>query len=516
MQKSTTIVGILEMLEYGYSYRDIQARFRVGNSTITDIKKKYAVLDITLDDLTAKSPQAIESLFYANSHPRKNIPLPDFSKIYQSLTDRKTKTNLYFIWLDYKNVHPDGYQYTQFKHYFKKWLDENHLEDNLKMVVERIPGEIIYIDWIGDMLDLVLTEVEGKLQTAHFFVTTVGVSSYCFAMAFPNEKAENFLQGTIEALNYYQRAPKILKPDNTKAASIKNTKDTLILNKIYEDLQDYYGVIIVPTPPLKPRGKATVENHVRWLETHLLEKLRDRCFDSFASLNNEILNIIEELNLRTFSNGKGNRKELFEKYDKPAMKSLPNDSLKSYSYEIKSVPNNYHIMYDGHYYSVPYTYYKQEITLKASYFEIVICDSMNRLICTHKRLYKPYPKYSTIEEHMPPKHQYYSIENHFGSSDYRQWAKSYGDNVVQLINRVIASFSYEEQSYKSCNGILHLCKEYPKAISDKAAQNCIERNTTSYSYFKKELQNLANDTKTKYQTNKLPKHKNIRGKEHYE
>lgn len=120
MQKSTTIIGILEMLEDGYSYRDIQARFAIGNSTITDIKKKFAAMDIPLKELAVKTPKAIESIFYANSHPRKNIPLPDFSKVYNSLTNKQTKTNLYFIWLDYKKMYPEGYQYTQFKHYFKK------------------------------------------------------------------------------------------------------------------------------------------------------------------------------------------------------------------------------------------------------------------------------------------------------------------------------------------------------------------------------------------------------------
>ena len=161
-------------------------------------------------------------------------------------------TNLYFIWIDYKKLYPDGYQYTQFKHYFKQWLDENHLESNLRMAINRVPGEIMYIDWAGDTLDLVYTDVPGELQTAHFFTTTLGVSSYCFVMAFPNEQTPNFLQGTIEALNFYGGVPKILKPDNTKAASIKNTKDVLILNKVYEDLQDYYNTVIVPAPPLKP------------------------------------------------------------------------------------------------------------------------------------------------------------------------------------------------------------------------------------------------------------------------
>ena len=41
MQKSTTIIGVLEMLEDGFSYNDIRTRYSIGNSTITDIKKKF-------------------------------------------------------------------------------------------------------------------------------------------------------------------------------------------------------------------------------------------------------------------------------------------------------------------------------------------------------------------------------------------------------------------------------------------------------------------------------------------
>ena len=440
MQKSTTIIGILEMLEDGFVYEDIRARYAVGNSTITDIKKKFSEMDMTLKQLHSMKAKTVELMFYKNAHPRKEVPLPDFEKIYKKLTDRKSRSNLYFIWIDYKKSHPDGYQYTQFKHYYKLWLDENHLENDLRMAVNRIPGEIMYIDWVGDTLDLVCTDVPGELQTTHFFTTTLGVSNYCFAMAFSDEKTPNFLQGTIEALNFYGGVPKILKPDNTKAASVKNTKDVLILNKVYEDLQDYYHTVIVPAPPLKPRGKSTVENNVKWLETHLLEKLRGRWFSSFTELNTEISVIIDDLNKQKFSNEKGNRKEVFEKYDKPALKPLPHESLKPYTYVIKTVPSNYHIEYDGHYYSVPYTYYKQEVTLKASYFDIIICDSMNRLICKHKRTYKPFPKYITQESHMPENHRYYYLENKLNGDSYKNWAKNYGPNVYEFICKVINTF----------------------------------------------------------------------------
>ena len=171
--------------------------------------------------------------------------------------------------------------------------------------------------------------------------------------------------------------------------------------------------------------------------------------------------------------------------------------------------------YDHHYYSVPYTYYKQEVTLKASYFDIIICDSMKHLICTHKRAYKPFPKYITKEEHMPESHRYYYLENKMNAESYKSWAKSYGPNVYELICKVIGTFRYEEQSYKSCNGILHMCKNNPKAFSDTAAKICLDSHIYSYTDFKKMLTKLINEKKTN-RSETLPEHKNIRGKSHYE
>jgi len=106
-------------------------------------------------------------------------------------------------------------------------------------------------------------------------------------MAFLDEKVNHFIMDTVNALEFYGAVPKILKPDNTKTASIKSTKDTLILNEAYADLQMFYNVVIVPASVRKPRGKPSVENHVKWLETHLLEKFRGRFFTSFDDLNSD-------------------------------------------------------------------------------------------------------------------------------------------------------------------------------------------------------------------------------------
>ena len=102
MQKSTTIIGVLEMLGDGFSYNDIRTRYAIGNSTITDINKKFKTMDVTLKQLHSMTPKMVEQMFYPNAHPRKEAPLPDFEKVYKKLTDKNSRANLYFIWIDYK------------------------------------------------------------------------------------------------------------------------------------------------------------------------------------------------------------------------------------------------------------------------------------------------------------------------------------------------------------------------------------------------------------------------------
>lgn len=82
------------------------------------------------------------------------------------------------------------------------------------MVVERIPGEKVYIDWVGDQPKILMDSQNSELKKVHFFVTTVGVSNLIYSEAFEDEKLPNFIAGTAHALEYYGATPKYLIPDN--------------------------------------------------------------------------------------------------------------------------------------------------------------------------------------------------------------------------------------------------------------------------------------------------------------
>ena len=85
----------------------------------------------------------------------------------------------------------------------------------------------------------------------------------------------------------------------------------------------------------------------------------------------------------------------------------------------------------------------------------------------------------------------------------------------QLVVTVLLAPQHEEQAYNSCNGILHMCKDFPKLILEDISKTCVESNACRYSYFKKLLKNEQNNL-SEGSVYKLPEHSNLRGKEEYQ
>ena len=155
-----------------------------------------------------------------------------------ALTAKGSKANLFYLWTAYKKEYPDGYQYTQFVEYFKRFAEKHYGLRKVSMAVERVPGQRVYIDWVGDEPEIIENPEDGTMQKAHVFVTTVGVSDYVYAEIFPDEKMTNFVAGTVHALEYYGAIPRYLVPDNASTAVTKHTKDQLMINSTYQDLRD--------------------------------------------------------------------------------------------------------------------------------------------------------------------------------------------------------------------------------------------------------------------------------------
>ena len=515
MHNYTTIIGVIRMRKDHISIDKVRQRYGIGSSGISLIMKRFEESGLTFKEFEALEPSKVEEIIYPKDNlRRKKIPLPDFKAIYERLMAKGSKANLFYQWMEYKKDNPDGYQYSQFVEYFNRYVEEHYAAKKVSMAVERIPGERIYIDWVGDKPELVYDPDTGKMKQIHTFVTTVGVSNYMYAEIFENEKIDNFVKGTVHALEYYGAVPKYLVPDNAATAVTKHTKDELLINSTYEDLESFYDTIVLPPPAYKPKGKATVEKYVDYLETWLLEELKKDTYSSFESINIRARQITDSLNDQISKGYDLSRREIFEKYDKPQMKAIGDRSFTLCDYVFsKSVSENYHVYYDDHYYSVPYTYYHKSVILKATMYEIRIVDENNRLICTHQRSYRKFPKYITKDEHMAPDHRFYKEVNAKDGDHYRNWARAIGEDMYKLIDIILHSVKHEQQAYNSCNGILHMCDGRSKVLANEAAKKCIELGSAKYTYFKKIFNEFLNNDSSISKA--LPEHENLWGKDFY-
>lgn len=519
MQDYPVIIGVLRLRQRNVPYRTICARYGIGDSVIELILQRCRECGRSLEELQAMEPLEVEELFYPAEKRRwKKAPEPDFEAIHSRMSDMGKDADLSLLWLEYHQRNPSGYMLSRFYQLYNEYCREHFgVCGKVKMAVERSPGQNVYIDWAGDRPRLI-EGPGGELQECHIFVTTVGLSSLLFAELFPDEQTSNFIAGVTDALEAYGAVPAVLVPDNLRTAVTTHTKDRLEMNAVFADLESFYDVIVLPPPARKPHGKPTVENGVRTVEKKLAAQLKEKApYKSFTEANEELRRLVKEQN-DSLLHRRFSRSQIFEQYDRPAMKKF-NDygrfSNCAYRY-VLHLADNYHIGYDGHYYSAPYRYAGKPMILKATGTEIQICDSCNRLVCRHQRSYKPFPKYITDDSHMPPDHQYYRELGRRDGSYYRAWASRYGKYMVLLMNRILASARHEEQMYNSCNGIVHMCSGLPYGTVEEAARQCVEANACRYSYFRDILKKVRQNNQAGGQTAPvLPVNTNIRGKEAY-
>ena len=107
-------------------------------------------------------------------------------------------------------------------------------------------------------------------------------------------------------------------------------------------------------------------------------------------------------------------------------------------------------------YSVPYEYIKRKVDVRVTDTIIEIFYNHNR-IASHRRLYGRKGQYSTVTEHMPADHQKYLEWN---GDRFRKWAERIGTNTCKVVHAILASQRVEQQSYRSCMGLLKLADKY--------------------------------------------------------
>jgi hypothetical protein len=241
-----------------------------------------------------------------------------------------------------------------------------------------------------------------------------------------------------------------------------------------------------------------------------LESLRGQEFPNFAGLNRAVRKRVAELSRQAYQKRAGSRESVFLELDKPQLRPLPPESYQAADYRSRLVPDNYHVEYEGFYYSVPYQYYKQHVTLKATSSFIEIYDGDRKRIACHERHYTG-KRYVTLVIHMPQSHKAMWEEKGFDGNRYRSWARSVGDNTHFVIDALLTRTDIEETAYRSCMAILQQSKTIGNYRLEAACKKARELGSISYTTVKNILRNKQENMSLPAAVPVSPSHANIRG-----
>jgi transposase len=452
------ILEILRLSQMGYPQTKIKESVKCARSTVGEVLKRCREANLTFEKAQSMTNEEVTALLYPAAAKKYIKPEPDYESIYEELK-KWPNLNLRFLWTEYKVQNPDGLEYSQFCERFNRW--QNQTGKHVTMHQERTPGKEMFVDWMGDTLDAVVNPETGELYSAHFFVATLGNSGYPYVEAFPDEKLDKWLLAHTRALEYYQGIPRIIVPDNCKTAVTKSQYYDPVINTAYWEWAKHYEVAVIPARVREPQDKPVVEESIGWLETWLLGWLRNQHFFSFEELNRVVLERLHVLCQQRYQKRPGSRYSIFQEVDLPALRPLPAVSFEQATFKVRTVPDNYHVEYDGFYYSVFYTYYRQQVTIRATSTTIEIFNNNRQRIATHRRHYTG-SRYVTNVEHMPEHHRNYWESNQYNGARYRSWAAKIGENTAYVIDEMLRAQSVEEQAYKSCMGVLHYLKSIVK------------------------------------------------------
>jgi transposase len=452
----------------------------------------------------------LEERLFPNEHLASSVqrPPPDCDYIYDQLRRyRNVNLTLTQLWLEYKEKHSDGYQYTQFCAYYHRW--RGRLDYCMRQ--EHRAGEKTFIDY-SDGLSIV-NRLTGELIPTQLFVAVWGASNYTYADATLSQTLPDWIGSHVRAFQYFGCLARMLVPDNLKSGVNNACFYEPELNPTYAEMAEHYGCAVLPARPQKPRDKAKVEVGVLIAQRWILAVLRQCTFYSLTELNAAIRECLERLNTRPMRRLGKSRRDLFEAIDRPNALPLP---PKAYEYAewLKATVNiDYHIEIEHHYYSISFRLLRERLDVRLTATTVEAFHNGER-VAAHVRSYVR-GAHTTLREHMPPEHQQYA---EWSPSRFIQWASKIGVATAQLVEKIMAARTYPEQGYRACMGIIHLGQHYEPERVEAAAKRAIKYNTCSFksvsAILAAGLDRQMDEGETPRQLT-LPEHGNIRGKGYY-
>jgi len=490
--------------------REIARRLGIAPSTVRLTLERFARCGLDWPPPDDVTDDGLEALLFRGSGSKQGYRShdePDWAAVHREMKRSKHVT-LMVLWEEYAAQHPNGYRYSRFCELFRAW--EGKLAVTMRQT--HIAGEKLFVDYAGDRVPVIIDRLTGEVREAQIFVAVLGASSFTYAQATWTQAVPDWIDAHVRTFAAIGGVPHLLVPDNTKAAVIRACYYDPQVNRTYAEMAAHYDTAILPARPRKPRDKAKVEACVLIVERWLLGRLRHRQFFGLAELNAAIGEMLTALNdHRTIRRLGVTRRQLMEEIDRPALKPLPVEPYVLAEWRLRRVGLDYHVDVEGHFYSVPHRFARQQVDARLTSRTVEIFLRGER-IAVHPRN-SGNGKHTTVAEHMPSSHRRFTdwtIER------IRQESTAIGPAMAMLCEVILEHRPHPEQGFRACMGILRLVKTFGADRVEAAASRALDIGAKTYGSVKSILDNnLDRQAVAPRADGKTVQHPNIRGARYY-
>jgi transposase len=455
--------------ELGRSHREVATSLGVGLGTVSLALERAIAAGLVWPAVEAMSETELDRGLYRRKElPLGDRPAPDFAYLHTEL--RRQSVTLELLHHEYLERHPDGYRYSQFCERYRRWVGTQRRS----MRQMHRAGEKLFVDYAGQHPRVIEPET-GEVREAELFVAVLGASSFTFAEASWTQQSHDWIASHMRAFEYLGGVPGAVVPDQLRTAVSIPCRYEAGIQRTYQELAEHYGTILLPARPAHPRDKAKVEVAVQVAERWILARLRNQSFFSLIELNGRIAELLEELNGRLMRVYGASRRELFERFDKPALKPLPDRRFVYGEWKSARVSIDYHVEVDHHYYSVPHKLVGEKLDVRLTATTVEIFQRGVR-VASHARSYRR-GMHTTVAEHMPAAHR---AQHEWSPSRLVRWGQTVGPKTAALVEAILSDRPHPEQGYRSCLGILRLERRYGRERLEAACARALGAGARSY------------------------------------
>ena len=434
-KRKLTMRELRQMLRLAYggvSAREIGRVLGIARSTVQENLGRAAQAGLTWPLPAELTDDALAGRLFARSGAksgqRRRVE-PNWSELIVEL--KKPGVTMAILWEEYRTIHPQGYGYSRFCDLLRGF--QRRLSPTMRQ--EHVAGDKVFVDYSGKKL---------------------GIGSH------------------VRMFRFFDGVPRLIVPDNLKAGVNKASFYDPELNRSYGMMASHYGVGVLPARPRKPRDKAKVENGVRFAQSAILGRLRNQTFFSLAEANAAIRGAVDRINDHVIRRLGVTRRHLFETVERPALAALPED-YEFAEWRLARAGVDYHVEYDGYFYSVPHGLIREQVDLRATSRTIEVFHRGQR-VAAHQRRYGG-RRHGTNPDHMPSSHRRYAD---WSPERLRRWAATVGPSTEGLVIAILANRPHPEHGFRTCLGVLRLFRDLRPSQAEAVSARALEIGAFAY------------------------------------